>query len=767
MSDSEDKEKVAPVSDTREAEEPEVPSEEAPDDTTVAPTSEAERTENVPSEASHSEEDVANHSAQSQEAVSETIESADSSEGATTPPESLSTEAEATSETESPTDQSATSSDAAAPESSAEEVPTGSKAEVASANREPADDVSKENTATAALSTESKEPASSAEGTVTNESSSDESSNEEKGAASEETSVPSPPKEEAPAVDYSTFTKEELAEAIEAQLKRDNVNEAAAEAQRMRPQFDQLLNTEREVARQKFVAEGGEEDGFDFRPDATYERFLTAFRQIQANKKLAASDQRKQRQRNLETKQDILDRLREFVDSEETQISMNQLRELQNEWRATGPVPPQHNRSLWANYHALLDRFYDNRSIYYELKELDRKKNLELKQAISERAEALVDEADLRKAISELDELHEEYKHVGPVPKEEQEPLWQRFKAASDKIHDRRRESVEKFKGELEENLTKKQKLVEEVHALSTFTSDSIKEWNRKTKEVQELKKQWEAIGSMPRKKAKAVNRDFWSHFKQFFAHKGEFFKQLDAQRGDNLEKKEALVAKAESLKESEDWKQTSQQLKQLQQQWREIGPVPEKKREEVYQRFKAACDYFFNRRRGQNEETEAEYINNLKEKERICEQIEQLAASDDASSETLLGLTDTYASIGFVPRKDMRRIQDRFDKAVKSVLQKLDMDDAERRKVKAEVELSSLKSSPGAERKIDQKENQLRRKISQMEDDIALWTNNISFFAASKGADKLKADFEQRIAQAQQEVDQLKAQLGALQDIR
>lgn len=574
-------------------------------------------------------------------------------------------------------------------------------------------------------------------------------------------------KEEEPTVDYSTFTGEDLAKAIEAQLKQDDLNQAMVEARRMRPQFDQLLATEREVAQQKFMAEGGEEDGFDFRPDAVYERFLTAYRQIQAKKKLATSDQRQQRQRNLEAKQGVLDRLREFVDSEETQVSMNQLRELQNEWRSAGPVPPQHNRSLWANYHALLDRFYDNRSIYYELKELDRKKNLELKQVLSERAEALVEEADLRKAVAELDELHEEYKHLGPVPKEEQELLWQRFKAASDKIHDRRRENVEKFKEELDENLTKKQKLVEEAHALSTFTSDSIKEWNRKTKEVQALKKQWEAIGSMPRKKAKAVNRDFWSHFKQFFAHKGEFFKQLDAQRGDNLEKKEALVAKAESLKESDDWKQTSQALKQLQQQWREIGPVPERVREDVYRRFKAACDHFFNRRRGQNEEAEAEYAKNLSEKERNCEQIEALAASGEASSDDLLGLTDAYANIGFVPRKDMRRIQDRFDKAVKSVLKKSDMDDAEQRKVKAEVELTSLKSSPGAERKIDQRENQLRRKISQMEEDIALWTNNISFFAASKGADKLKADFEQRIAQAQEEVDQLKTQLDALQDIR
>ena len=598
----------------------------------------------------------------------------------------------------------------------------------------------------------------------------EEEPDQAQGSGEEEPALQEPvaekPKEE-PAVDYSTFTREELAAAIEAQLKQDDVHQASAEAQRMRPQFDQLLATEQEVARQKFIAEGGEEEGFEFRPDAVYERFLAAYRQIQAKKRASASEQRKQRQRNLEAKQQVLDRLREFVDSEETQVSIDRLRDIQNEWRATGPVPPQHNRSLWANYHALLDRFYDNRSIYFELKELDRKKNLELKQAISERAEALVEEADLRKAVSELDELHEEYKHIGPAPKEEQESLWQRFKAASDKIHDRRRESVEKFKGELNENLTKKRALIEEILPLSTFTSDSIKEWNRRTKEVQAIKKRWEAIGSMPRNKAKTVNRDFWLHFKQFFAHKGEFFKQLDAQRSDNMEKKEALVAQAEGLKESDDWKATSQKLKQLQQQWKEIGPVPEKARENVYRRFKAACDHFFDRRRGTSQEAEAEYVNNLKEKERICEQLEQLASSDQADSEALLALTDTYAGIGFVPRSDMRRIQERFDKAVRAVLRKSELDEAQKQKVVAEVELTSLKASPGAERKMDKKENQLRRKISQMEEEIALWTNNISFFASSKGANKLKADFEKKIERAQQEVDQLKTQLDTLQEMR
>ena len=567
--------------------------------------------------------------------------------------------------------------------------------------------------------------------------------------------------------DYQTYTKEELAVALETLVKEGDVQRAEAEAQRMRPHFDLLLDTEREVARQKFIAEGGEEEGFDFRPDFVYERFLTAYRQIRSKKKALASEQRKQRQNNLQVKQDLLDRLRTLVDSEETQVSLEQLRALQQEWRATGPVPTSGSRNLWANYHALLDRFYDQRSIYFELKELDRRKNLEVKQAVAERAEALVEEPDLRRAVAELDELHEEYKHLGPVPKEEQEALWQRFKAASDKVHDRRREEVEKFKGELNENLAKKQQLVAEAQELSTFSSDSIKEWNQKTKRVQELKQRWEAIGSMPRKQAKAVNRDFWGHFKQFFAHKGEFFKQLDAERSENLAQKEALVARAESLKESDDWKTTSQEFKDLQQQWRAIGPVPEKKREDVYRRFKAAADHFFNRRRGQSKEQEAEQVGNQQQKEAICQQIEELAKADKAKQEDLLALTDRYAEIGFVPRDAMQPLQKRFDQAVRTVMKRLKLSDRQKQRVVAEVELSSLKASPGADRKIDKRENQLRRQISQMEDDIALWSNNISFFAASKGADKLKADFEKRIEEAQREVDDLKSQLSALQDIR
>lgn len=572
--------------------------------------------------------------------------------------------------------------------------------------------------------------------------------------------------QEAP--DYSQLTREELFQEIEKLAKAEEVKSTYPQARQLKAHFDELEAGERENALQQFVREGGEEDGFEYRKDTLHEQFYAAFHKIREQRTQKRASREKERQQNLETKQDILNQLREFVDSEETQVSINKLKELQKDWREVGEVPSQHNRSLWANYNALLDRFYDNRSIYFELKELDRKKNLEAKSAIADRAEQLVEEPDLKKATDELDELHEEYKHIGPVPRDEQEALWQRFKASSDKVHDRRRENVEAFKEQLKENLIEKEKLAEEVLEFANFESDSIKEWNKKTKDLQQLQKRWDAIGSMPRTHAKEVNRKFWSHFKDFFAHKGEFFKRLDAMREENLQKKEALVARAEGLKDNDDWKNTSNELKALQREWKEVGPVPEKSRESIYQRFKAACDHFFNRRRANSQETEVEYQNNLKIKEDICTQIEQLAEAKSSDLNALNELTEQYREIGFVPRGAMKSISERYQAAVDKFLKNAKaLDDTQKQEVQVNIELGNIKNSPGAYRKINQKEGNLRRQISRLEDDISLWKNNITFFASSKQADKLIAEVEQKIEKAGAELEQLKSQLDVLQNLR
>lgn len=569
--------------------------------------------------------------------------------------------------------------------------------------------------------------------------------------------------------DYSQFSREELAREIEGLAKGDQVGTITDQVRELKVYFDDREEAERQKALDTFVQEGGEPDGFEYRPDEFYTLFYAAYDKIRERRSQHRAEREKTRQENLKAKEEILNRLRDFVDSEETQVSISKLKEIQQEWRSIGEVPSAQNRTLWANYHALLDRFYDNRSIYFELKELDRKKNLVSKVAVAERAEQLVEEPDIKKATQELDELHEEYKHIGPVPRDEQEALWQRFKAASDKIHDRRREDVEAFKEQLKKNLEEKLKLVEEVKAFTSFDSESIKEWNKKTKDIQQLQKRWEAAGSMPRSQAKEVNRQFWSSFKEFFAHKGAFFQRLDAHREENLKKKEALAEKAESLKDSEDWKSTSNELKRLQREWKEIGPVPERARESIYQRFKAACDAFFERRRNNSQEAEVEYQKNLRVREEICEKIEALAQEKSSDLDVLTELIQQYSETGFVPRSAMKTISDRYQQAVNQFVENAeDLDESQKKEVLVEIELGTLKGSPGGQRRIDQKEGSIRRQINRLEDDIALWKNNISFFtSSSKQASKLIADVERKIEKATAEVEQLKSQLDILRNLK
>ncbi len=568
--------------------------------------------------------------------------------------------------------------------------------------------------------------------------------------------------------DYSHFSKEELVKAIEEQVKNDNVKKSDTLAQEIKVSFDELEAQTKESALKKFVAEGGEKDGFEFKSDELHERFYQAYKFIKERKSSYYSKLGQDRNKNYEAKQDVLNRLRDFIDSEETQVSINKLKELQKEWRSIGPVPPQHNRTLWANYNALINRFYDNRSIYFELKELDRKKNLEAKLALCEKIENLVSEEDIKKALRELDELHEEYKHLGPVPKEDQETLWQRFKSASDKIHEKRRAYVDQFKEELNKNLAEKLKLCDELSQFTEFRSDSIREWNQKTKEIQDLQKRWDAVGAMPRERAKNINKKFWSNFKQFFAHKGDFFKQLDAQREDNLAKKEKLVEEAANVKDSTDWQKTANDLKRLQKEWKEIGPVPEKVRNELYQRFKSACDAFFEKKRESNKETESNYEKNLEAKEAICTQIENLAKAGSSDSNQLQELSEAFAEIGFVPRNAIKKINQRFEKSVETFMKEAKGLDAQQKDdLKLELEVTTIKGTPRAERKLDNKEYSLRKKISSLEEDVSLWKNNISFFANSKNADKLRTEYEQKIAEAESELAHLKSQLDIIENLR
>jgi hypothetical protein len=454
-------------------------------------------------------------------------------------------------------------------------------------------------------------------------------------------------------------------------------------------------------------------------------------------------------------------------DSEDTTDQFESFKELQKEWKSIGSVPGAHAKTLWANYHALTDRFYDNQSIYFELKELDRRKNLEAKLELCVRAENLVDVEQLKDAIRELNELHHEFKHLGPVPKEDKESVWQRFKAASDAIYAKRDAYMQTLQQELHANLESKETLSDEVQSFVEFNSDRIKEWNQKTKEILAIQKRWEIIGGLPRAKAKDVNKKFWSAFKTFFNNKNAFFKRLDEERDQNLQLKSDLVKKAVELKESEDWERTSNELKSLQQKWKEIGPVPEKSREKIFREFKDACDHFFEQRRSQHGKVDNEQQENLAKKEEICASLERHTAAGTSTHEILQELQAKFSEIGFVPRKDINAIRNRYQQAVEKFIDAIPgITQDDKGRIALENQINDLRNDPMADRKIYQKEQMIRKKISKIENDIALWRNNLEFFGRSKNADKFKDEFNDKINDASDHLKQLKEQLKLLRTV-
>ena len=568
-------------------------------------------------------------------------------------------------------------------------------------------------------------------------------------------------------VDYSHYSKPQLIALVKELAKENNFKRVDTILKEIKPLYDDLREKERLAALEKFTSTGGEAGSFEYKGDELDNAFDAHLKLIRDRRTQFFRQQEEQKSENLRKKQEVIEKLRVLVDAPDNTHQFETFKELQKEWRSIGPIPGTQAKTLWANYHALVDRFYDNQSIYFELKELDRKKNLESKIELCVRAERLAEVVIIKDAIRELNELHQEFKHLGPVPVEEKEAIWQRFKAASDSVYAKRDAYLHNLQHELQQNLELKIKYGDEAQAYATFTSDRIKEWNEKTKVILDLQKKWEAVGGLPRAKAKDVNKKFWSAFKSFFNNKNIFFKKLDEEREQNLQFKNELVKQALELKASQDWDKTSNDLKSLQQKWKDVGPVPEKFREKVFKEFKDACDYFFAQKRGQMGKVEQEQIDNLNLKTAICEELEKHANEANANVELLKDLQGRYNTVGFVPRKDISVMKTRYHEAVDKFVAAIpNLTEDEKSRVVLENELSDLKKDPMADRKIYQKEQAIRKKISKAENDIALWRNNLEFFGKSQNADKVRDEFNDKIRTATEHLKELKQQLKLLRTV-
>jgi hypothetical protein len=549
----------------------------------------------------------------------------------------------------------------------------------------------------------------------------------------------------------------------------------------IRPVLDHIKQSDRETALKAFVADNGDEDGFEFKYDAETQRIDALSREIKGLKNSYYQGQEKEKEKNFNVKTALLQRLRNLLDDEgskETDASglkssWEEFKKIQEEWKAAGNIASPHNGTLWATYNALIDRYFSNRNIYFELKELDRRRNADLKAELCEKVEELGKSLEnrpmSREILNEANHIFEDYKHLGPAPKEDQEKLWQRFKVALDVLYDAQRGQFAEQKKSMQENYEQKSKIYDQIAPFTTYNSGSIKEWNAKTKEIMAFQDQWVALkGIMPREEGKELSKKFWASLKTFFNNKGEFFRQLESKREQNLELKNQLCSEAESiLATGDDNASNTQKIIELQKKWKGIGQVPEKYKDTIYDRFKAACDAYFNQKRAKNKEVEEEFEENLKKKIELIERIEAAASSKDESSLNLLtAFKSEWSSIGFVPKKDMQSIQKRYIGAINtyvSAIGQLSTKEKEQAVLESEVEL--VREGGDSNRNLFRKESDIRRKVTQLENDIALWQNNIEFFAKSKTSDRLKAEFERKINSALGQLEELKHQLSIIQE--
>lgn len=561
--------------------------------------------------------------------------------------------------------------------------------------------------------------------------------------------------------DYEGLSKEELLASLK-EIKAGEVTSAPREKlKEIKAAFSAIHSTEKKAAFDEFMASGGEKDGFDYR-DETSQLFFDTFSEIKDIRRKNKIQKDEQRLENTKKKDLLLNQLRDLVEGHEEADTFNQVKEIQQTWKDTGAVSQAAYLEQNRNFHGLLDRYYSRRSIYFELKDLDRQKNEERKLAIIEKVEGLIGAHNTLNASKELNGFHDEYKAIGPVPQEKSEPMWQRLKEATDQVRAQREQFVKEHQVILEANLEVKKDILIRAIEYAERVVDSVSEWKALTDEVLELQGEWKKAGPMPNESRKELSDAFWLACRIFFAHKQEFFSGLDAVRKENLEKKKTLVEKVEKLKDSDDFGSAANEIKRIQADWKKIGPAPRAQNESIYQEFRGHCDYFFNRRSAQFEERELEYTENLTKKEAICVQIEQL--NEKSTKAELTALLDAYFQIGFVPKNDVQKAQDRFSQATTKFIDTLkDLEGSELQELKLTVELGAVKGTPNEAEFVQKKTGYIRQQISGLNDEISTLKNNLEFFALSKNIDSLRADVDKKVAVLKDQLKELKEQLKIL----
>ena len=566
--------------------------------------------------------------------------------------------------------------------------------------------------------------------------------------------------------DYDQYDREKLVGLLEKVVGEPDINSVKTRIALIKVAFLKKKKEENLQKYEKIMAEEGAHEPAPAVEDPLDVRFNEIFTIYKANKARYTEQQEKIKLDNLKKKSQILDELKVLVNSEETlKKTYDEFRNLQERWKEIGMVPRNEINNLWQNYHFLVEKFFDKVKLNKELKDLDLKKNLEAKIALCEKTEELLLETSILKSFKLLQKYHEEWKEIGPVPADKKDEIWERFKNATDKINERRREHYARIEDEQQKNLETKTALCEQAEEILTLKNESIKEWQENTNKVNDLLKIWKSVGSVPQK----FNSEIWGRFKtsldMFFSNKKEFFDKLKEQQFQNYNLKVELCVQAESLKGNTDWRKTTNDLIRLQNEWKNIGPVPKKHSDKIWKRFRAACDEFFQAKSAYFANIQSHEEENLKKKQELLERLKSGPFGEDKNEnlEILKNFQREWTDIGHIPIKEKDKLHNEFRAIINQHLDRLKISEVEISTISYQSKIDSLKHDPQAKRLISREREILSGKILKMRDDINLWENNIGFLAKSKNSVLLKEEFEKKINKAKSELKVMEAKLKLL----
>jgi hypothetical protein len=564
---------------------------------------------------------------------------------------------------------------------------------------------------------------------------------------------------ELPPVDYSGLSKHDLVETLSLIVENRAPAEIRDDVERIKTLFYKKLKLDADERKARFLEGGGKIEEYRAWVDSDDAHVKNLLEKFKEKKTDYNKVQEAEKYENLKKKYDIIDKIKDLVNREESiNKTFHDFRSLQNDWHTIGVVPQTSLKDLWENYHHYVEIFYDYIKINKELRDLDLKKNLEAKVILCERAEELLLEPNPVNAFRFLQDFHNQWREIGPVPQESKNEIWERFKEATAQINKRHHEYFEKQKDDQRKNLEAKIALCEEVEAINLLEMKNFKDFDERAEKVVAFQKMWRTIGFAPKKHNNKVYQRFRDACDAFFEKKRGFYSDNKEIQLNNLQLKTELCIQAEALQESMEWKATSDALIKLQKEWKDIGPVPRKQSERSWKRFRKACDHFFNRKAEFFSKLDTSYEDNLKAKQVIIEELEKFEPGSDvhAAFERLKELQRKWTDIGFVPFNMKDEITNKYRNALNKEFDKLKIGDEDKSILKYKTKLDGLKANPKASRKVRNERDKFFTKIKQLESDIVLWENNIGFFAKSKNADAMIKEVEEKIDSAKKMIKTL-----------